>query len=717
MKGIHPKVLTDLEFDAVRRAAAEKTVTKPAENHLLQIVPSTYFSQVRDALKLTDEWLKSFQSGNEIPFGEFKPFAEELEKIRVAEYFLEPEILREISHTVKLLLDWKKFFKRFKEDFPVIYDYFSALDLYPEIAKEIDKVIAPDGSIKDTASPELAAIRKEINEQKRHRTEVFNNAKLRYDRLGMLDEIKESIADGQPVLAVKAAYRHQVQGNFAGVSRSGNIVFIESEESHTVTKRIRVLLSDEQNEIIRILKNLSVFLRPYTGDLHAYENFLIRMDIMRAKALLAFEMDAVLPRLSETSELKLYRAFHPLLLMEGKKSGRKVISQDIELNAERRIMVISGPNAGGKSITLKTAGLIQLMWQAGFLVPVHPDSELPFFKKILTDIGDNQSIENQLSTYSYRLKNMRLFLRLADKNTFFLIDEFGTGSDPELGGTLAEVFLEEFQKSGAFGIVTTHYNNLKMAAEKLPGVFNAHMEFDLQTLSPTYHLRTGEPGSSFTYEVAAKMGIPYSLINKAKKKTDKRKVKFDKMLADLHQRQKSLREEREQLETEREELRQQKENLAEQEFRLVKKLDAFKSLYDLENRKQAEDKKILEIFDKYRQTKDRKTFFKQIRKWLDKETVKPSANTNIPNKKLKKVKENVRKELEKADIREKLAQMEIDRMPAVPEPGDRVRVSGSTANATVESVGKHKAVLNYGKFTAEVPLKDLEIVMKKSRKK
>ena len=281
---------------------------------------------------------------------------------------------------------------------------------------------------------------------------------------------------------------------------------------------------EEKEEINRILKSLTNFLRPYKQLLLDYQDLLSEIDVIAAKAKYAKEINGILPKITKDRELHLKDAYHPLLYRNNKQRGEKTFPQSIELAKDNRIIVISGPNAGGKSITLKTVGLLQVMLQSGILIPVHEYSRMCLFNKILTDIGDNQSIENHLSTYSYRLKNMNYFLRKCDEKTLFLIDEFGTGSDPELGGALAETFLEVFYERESFGILTTHYTNLKMLANELPNMTNANMMFDSKTLEPIYKLQLGEAGSSFTFEVAQKNGIPYSLINRSKKKVERGKI-------------------------------------------------------------------------------------------------------------------------------------------------------------------------------------------------
>ncbi len=294
-------------------------------------------------------------------------------------------------------------------------------------------------------------------------------------------------------------HRRKVKGGILGNSKTGSIVYIQPEATYNYTRELNNLEYEEKEEIKKILKELTNFIRPFRPLLIDYQNFLSDIDVVAAKAKYGMDMDAVMPKISQERELELIDAYHPLLLLTNRRQKKETFPQTIELSKERRVIVISGPNAGGKSITLKTVGLLQVMVQSGLLIPVHEYSRVCFFDKILTDIGDNQSIENHLSTYSYRLKNMNYFLKKVDDKTLFLIDEFGTGSDPELGGALAETFLEVFYEKEAFGILTTHYANLKMLANELPHIVNANMLFDARTLEPLYKLHMGEAGSSFYF--------------------------------------------------------------------------------------------------------------------------------------------------------------------------------------------------------------------------
>jgi len=317
-------------------------------------------------------------------------------------------------------------------------------------------------------------------------------------------------------------------------------VYIEPDVTLQYSRELNNLEYDEKEEVIRILKEITDYLRLHLPLLSDYQNYLVKMDIIYAKSKYARSINAVLPEINNSKILDLVDAYHPLLYQTNNEKGEKTYPQSISLDAHNRIIVISGPNAGGKSITLKTVGLLQVMLQSGFLIPVHERSTVCLFDKIMSDIGDNQSIENHLSTYSYRLKQMNYFLKKCNKNTLFLIDEFGTGSDPELGGALAETFLEVFYDRQAFGIITTHYSNLKLLASELPFMSNGNMLFNEHTLEPMFKLVVGQAGSSFTFEVAQKNGIPYSLINKSKKKIERSKVRLDATIAKLQKERSKL---------------------------------------------------------------------------------------------------------------------------------------------------------------------------------
>ncbi|MBT5012659.1 MAG: DNA mismatch repair protein MutS, partial [Flavobacteriaceae bacterium] len=488
---------------------------------LLSLKPDVNFDKINFSLDLVSEYLSSLENDNNFPNHGFESISKELKIIEIENSQLEIESFRKIKIVVELAILHIKFLKKFKTYYNNIYSLTESLNPEKVIINEINSVIDKFGFIKDNASSDLLEIRKGINTTKSKIRETFSSALSSYNVSGYLDEIKESSISNRRVLAVKAMYRRKVKGQMIGSSKTGSIVYIEPQETLVQSRKLQDLIYDEEQEVKRILKELTAYLNPFIETLSDYQNYLTHIDVVYSKAKYADEISAIKPNFSKEKNIKLKNAFHPLLYTSNKKQNITTYPQTIGLDKENRIIVISGPNAGGKSITLKTIGLLQLMVQSGILVPVHQSSEISIFKNIISDIGDNQSIENQLSTYSYRLKNMNSFLRKCNSDTLFLIDEFGTGSDPELGGALAEIFLEVFYERESFGVITTHYSNLKLLADELPYMSNANMQFNDKTLEPIFNLVVGQAGSSFTFEVAQKNGIPYSIINRAKKKIER----------------------------------------------------------------------------------------------------------------------------------------------------------------------------------------------------
>ena len=424
-----------------------------------------------------------------------------------------------------------------------------------------------------------------------------------------------------------------------------------------------------------------------------------------------------LPKINDEKLYQLKEAYHPLLYVSNQKKKLKTYPQSIELNPENRIIVISGPNAGGKSITLKTVGLLQVMLQSGILIPVHERSTMCLFDRILSDIGDNQSIENHLSTYSYRLKQMNYFLKKCNKNTLFLIDEFGTGSDPELGGALAETFLEEFYHREAYGIITTHYSNLKIFANELPFMQNANMLFDEKSLEPMYKLVLGQAGSSFTFEVAQKNGIPYSFINRSKKKIERGKIRFDATIAKLQKERSKLEKTEQSLKINEKKTQSEAEKLEEINVKIQKKLESYQELYDSNQRLIYLGQKINDLSEKYFENKKKRELMDELFKIIQIENSKRQKvsvkQKQIQKAKEKKVIQEAEKKVEVIRQKKKAAKKKVEDKPK-PIPvfkiGDRVRLQDGRAVGSIDKMEKNKAVINYGMFTTNVSVDQLELV-------
>ncbi|GAL01472.1 recombination inhibitory protein MutS2 [Nonlabens ulvanivorans] len=547
MSKISNKTIQDLEFNVVLDQASSFCTTTDGKKNMLLLEPLTYRNAVKDSLQHTNEYLQSYASEYRIPNHGFDPIEKELQLLGIENSTLEKDSIRKLAVLPRTVNEHLTFFKKQQLLFPKLFSRLEKIEKNEYVPQAVDAVLDRFGEVKDDASPDLKNLRREMNSVKGQLNGSFGAALSHYSQMDYLDEIRETVIENRRVLAVKAMYRRKVKGKVMGSSKTGSISYIEPERVLTLSRKLAELEVEEAEEIHRILKALTETLRPFLEEFKIYRDYLTHTDIIAAKSRYAQSIDALLPIMVEHRELELVDAYHPLLLVSNRARNEKTYPQTIGLKADNRIIVISGPNAGGKSITLKTIGLLQLMIQTGFLIPVHEKSRMSIFKHVLTDIGDNQSIDNHLSTYSYRLKNMRGFLKKADDKTLFLIDEFGTGSDPELGGALAESMLEELYSRKSFGIITTHYTNLKMLANELPEMTNANMLFDAQSLEPIYKLQLGEAGSSFTFEVAQKNGIPYSLINKAKKKVERGKIRFDKSIAALQKERSNLRKNNEAL--------------------------------------------------------------------------------------------------------------------------------------------------------------------------
>ncbi|MDV7138719.1 DNA mismatch repair protein MutS [Maribacter sp. TH_r10] len=719
MGKIHSKTLQDLEFDTVLKQLSVRCTTELGKQRAMDITPLPDAETIHRELGQTSEYLSSLISDNRIPNHGFDSIDGDLKLLKIENTTLEISGFRRIGNICKTVADHKKFFKKFKEYFPLLSQASEDIALNIEIPAHIDAVIDRFGEIKDNASDKLFSIRQEINEVKGKINQSFSAALNTYKSSDYLDDIRESVVENRRVLAVKAMYRKKVKGTVMGSSKTGSIVYIEPEASLRYSRQLNNLEFDEREEVQRILNELTDRIRPFSPFLADYQDYLAHMDITAGKAKYASEINALLPKISEDRKMFLRDAYHPLLYLSNKLKRAKTYPQTIELQPDNRIIVISGPNAGGKSITLKTIGLLQVMLQSGFLVPVHERSSMCLFNKVLTDIGDNQSIENHLSTYSYRLKNMNNFLRKCNSKTLFLIDEFGTGSDPELGGALAEAFLEVFYERGAYGVITTHYANLKALANELPHCTNANMLFNSKTLEPTFQLVLGQAGSSFTFEVAQKNGIPYSLINKAKKKIERGKVRFDATIAKLQKERSKMAETGSKLQEEELKAREEAQKLETLNTKIKTKLENYQELYDHNQRMIYLGNKVNTAAERYFQDKKKRVLVSELLRIVETENSKrkkkPPKEVKAARVKKAQVAQEVEQKVkvirEKKKVAKKKAVIDEKNKPRpVFKIGDRVRMIDGKAVGSIDNLEKNKAIVNYGLFTTNVSVDQLELV-------
>ena len=716
MISITEKTLQDLQFPTVLETLSAICNTDIGKQKALEITPFKDKESLMEALLQTSEYVSSFQNNNAIPNHGFDAITHEIKFLGIEDSFLEVGSFRKIanlSSTVNFLLN---FLRKFHDYYPNLNNRGARVELTKDIIIMVDEVVDKYGEIKDNASPDLLNIRREMNAVRGKVNQSFGVALTQYNSLGYLDDIRESFVQNRRVLAVLAMYRRKVKGSILGSSKTGSIAYIEPETTLKYSRELSNLEYEEKEEITRILKQLSNKIRPFLDLLIEYQNFLSDVDVIAAKAKYANKINAILPTITEERRLYFRDAFHPILYLSNAEKNEVTYPQTIELEQENRIIVISGPNAGGKTISLKTVGLLQLMLQSGMLIPVHERSETFLFDRILTDIGDNQSIENHLSTYSYRLKNMNYFLKKCNKKTMFLIDEFGTGSDPELGGALAEIFLEEFYHREAFGIITTHYSNLKILANELPCATNANMLFDEKSLEPMYKLVLGQAGSSFTFEVAQKNGIPYSLINRAKKKIEVGKVRFDKTIATLQKERSKLEKTSSTLKEEENKAREESKKMESINLKIKQKLESYQELYDSNQKTIYIGQKIEDIAEKYFNNKNKKDLIGEFLKIVEIENSKrrkaTAKETKVIAEKKKEVINEVAVQVEeiRAEKKAKKVKEVIEKPKPVLKLGDRVRMFDGKAVGSIDSIEKNKATVNYGLFTSKVSLDLLELV-------
>jgi DNA mismatch repair protein MutS2 len=535
MQHFDEQAIKDLEFDVIRLWLHDYCVQPTARLRMVDLVPMRDARQNTVELRKVDEFVSIRRNAISFPAIDFEELEQEVKLLQLRESVLSEESFSRLYKASVLVNEIVQAFDGVEEALPHLFELVRDIEVTKEIQLGIERIFDTKWKVKDDASPDLGRIRSEITNVRRQIARNFAKVMKDYAGKGFLGDTGEAYINERKVLAIYSTHKRKVNGIVMGSSKTGSLTYIEPEINIQLNFELESLFEDERNEVRKILLDLTNQFRHRLPLVRQYQRLLTELDFVQAKARLALDLDACLPELTDQPVISLNKAFHPVLMLSNRRNKKSTFPQSMHMDTNQRILVISGPNAGGKSITLKTIGLLQVMLQSGLLVPVAPSSKMSFFTGVLTDIGDNQSIENQLSTYSYRLKRMKHFLDVANRRSLVLLDEFGTGSDPDLGGALAEVFFEQLYQRKVFGVITTHYSNIKLRAAQLPNAMNGCMLFNTVTLEPTYQLSIGQPGSSFTFEVAEINGIPVELINAAKKKLSRQKVQMDEMLSSLQE--------------------------------------------------------------------------------------------------------------------------------------------------------------------------------------
>ena len=635
------QTLYDLEFEVIKNWLEKFCIGPSALQRVKSLQPSNQFQVLRQELTRLDELRKVRVHGEKFPLLEFEELEQEIKLLGIQRSVISLEGFRRIYQASELVNALVLFFETSLFKYPLLQELTGNVYFTKAIIEEIDQVFDRNGQIKDDASPELAEIRTRIRVLRHQINKNFDKELRRYNKDKVLAETLETYVNERRVLTVLSTFKRKVPGNIHGSSKTGSLTFIEPLVNVPLNNELEFLFDDERKEIHRILQALTALMVQYRPLISAYQILLTKLDFLNAKCKLALEMEAVLPAIGQHPGMHLKQAYHPLLRRSNQLAGKPTFAQELKLEQKSRMLVISGPNAGGKSITLKTVGLLQLMLQSGLLVPVAPDSQMCFFKQIYSDIGDNQSIENELSTYSYRLQRMKFFLGRANAQTLLLLDEFGTGSDPELGAALAEVFFEQMYALRSFGVLTTHYSNIKLKADELPEAKNGCMLFNEKDLSPLYQFALGQPGSSFTFEVAQLNGISKNLIQEAKQRLDQQKVRLDRLLS-------SLQKERNQLLAQNKRLAEaaksaEKASLQhEQEIqKLQHKQSQVSQVQETSQRQLQAGKKMLAFVERFNATSRKKevntALFQELTQFLrlekSKQTIKKKAPSPSPTQK------------------------------------------------------------------------------------
>jgi DNA mismatch repair protein MutS2 len=641
-----------------------------------------------------------------------------LNKIRIAGSFPDVNEVYDLKRSIETIKAILNFFKK-KEvsGYPVLNSICGTVKFYPYVLDSIDRIIDKEGKIRDSASPKLKAIRNEIARKSMQVSKRLNLILKQAQADGIVDtDTAASVRNGRGVIPVNAYDKRKIKGLIHDQSASGKTVYIEPAEIVEINNEIIELEYGERREIVRILTLFADDVRPYVDDMLRSNDFLGEVDFIRAKALLGNELGSIKPVIAEKPGILWRKAIHPLLFLTFQKlKDRKVISLDIMLNEKNRIVLISGPNAGGKSVCLKTVGLLQYMLQSGLTIPVGEGSESGIFKDIFIDIGDEQSIENDLSTYSSHLINMKFFVRNASGNALILIDEFGTGTEPMLGGSIAEAILGELNRSGSYGVITTHYTNLKHFASLTDGIINGAMLFDHHLMQPLFQLSIGKPGSSFAFEIARKIGLPEQILNKASEKAGIKNINYDRNLKDI------ARDKR-YWETKRQNIRHREKRLEEliEEYEkelagarnlrkeiITKAKDEAQSILDESNRMiENTIRQIRESQAAKEKTREARHNLEEYKQTLSEETgpVDKAAGEKLIRleRKVKKVKPAIIKS--KRDIPDK------EKKPLV--PGDAVRMTDTMASGEIIRIENRMAQIETGNLRLFVPLDKIERISK-----
>jgi DNA mismatch repair protein MutS2 len=701
--------LIDLEFNTICELLSGYCKSKKAEALALNL---SSFDNL-DALKNEFDILKEIQSIKQegqydFPHSSSDDIDGALKMLKIENGVLTLDELIRVFVLCKGTKELIRFAKKHKEELPFVFKACEHIDSIDDVLNIIVSVLdLKKLNIKDDATEALRKIRSQQTSNFRAINANFDAAVKRYKNEGYLGDTVETHLNNKRLLSVLSQYKKHVAGKAHGISSKGNFTYIEPKENIALNSNQDQLYLQEKHELYKILESITNQLRSEKHNLEAFQRLLVRFDVYNAKVLFAESYSGVIPKVNSKKVMFWQQAKHPLLLIKNNSLKLDTKGQQIELNPQKRFLVISGPNAGGKSITLKTIGLTQMMFQSGLFVAVDELSKFCWFGQILSDIGDNQSIENQLSTYSYRIKRMQFFLKNANEDSLLLLDEFGSGSDPELGGALAEVFYEELYNKNLFATITTHYTNIKILTSSLPEAENACMLFDSKNFEPLYELSIGQPGSSFTFEVAQFNGVEIGLINKAKEKVSQSKVKFETLSADLQIEKSKFKDLNKTQLTSNTKANYKIEEYNNKLSKLIAKSDQQIQYFEQQNKYVNLGKKVFELIRKFKKHKTNKALNAELLKLavIEKNKALSSEKSVVLKPNLtppKFPKQTNQEKLKVQNNSEELKPIKKDF-----KVGDRVRLKNNGNVAVIESISGKKIEILVGNFVVKTKLSEI----------
>ena len=692
---LQPKDLYEkLEFDKVITLLEKECSGEMGQVYFQNLLPETDLNSISKKLKEVKELKLCLEKNDKFPFNAYSDIEEDLRFLQIEGYVLSIESLQRVNRILLIFRDLYKFFNNIRREiYPNLYAIIKETLFDDNLSKEITRVIDDEGNIKADASPELVRIRKAIQSKQRELDSVYRRIIGEYRQKGWLTDNAETLRNGRRVLSVPVEHKRKIRGIIHDESATGRTAFIEPEGAIEVNNDVFDLEQDEKQEIYRILRAISERLRPYIPQLIEYQAIIVHFDVVLAKARLALKMKAVMPQIVNAPHFGIKKGRHPLLYLKNKTALKETVPFNLELFKGNRILLVSGPNAGGKSILMKSVGLLQLMLQSGLLVPMHELSEMGIFDRFFAHIGDSQSLEDDLSTYSSHLENMKIFLKNANDQTLILIDEFGSGTDPKIGGAIAEAILRGLNEKQVYGVVTTHYGNLKMFAYRTEGIVNGCMNFDKDNLKPTYQLTVGRPGSSYAFEMANNVGLDKEVLQYAKKRIGENEQAVDELLVDLQR--------------EKQEYDEKLKEIADKQTlldKLIKQFDEQVKDIEFRRKKLKLDAKEFELQKNSQSNQEVQRLIKELKQ-----------NNNVDNvDKARVLQAQIR--TDQSRLANEVTQLTED-VYYQPSPIDKaievgafVKMRAGSATGRVEEINKKVATILMGDMRVKVKMKDLVVV-------